>query len=202
MSPQASLGSILESRVAALEPAPLLRAAAVALAVLLTAGAAQFTMPLPFTAVPFTFGPMAVLLTGAALGSRLGFAAQALYLAAGAVGLSVFTPSATLPPGALRLLGPTGGYLIAYPVAAFVTGLLAERGWDRRYVTSLAAMLVGLAIILFGGVIWLAAVYARSLPAAVAQGFAPFILADLVKCAAAAAILPQAWRLFRPRPSL
>jgi biotin transport system substrate-specific component len=200
MSPQASLGSLLESRVATLEPAPLLRAAAVALAVLLTAGAAQFTMPLPFTAVPFTFGPMAVLLTGAALGSRLGFTAQALYLAAGATGLSVFTPSATLPPGALRLLGPTGGYLIAYPVAAFVTGFLAERGWDRRYVTSLAAMLVGLAIILFSGVIWLAAVYTRSLPAAVAQGFAPFILADLVKCAAAAAILPQAWRLFRPRP--
>ena len=200
MSPQVSSGSILESRVATLEPAPLLRAAAVALAVFLTAGAAQFTMPLPFTAVPFTFGPMAVLLTGAALGSRLGFMAQALYLAAGAAGLSVFTPSATLPPGALRLLGPTGGYLIAYPVAAFVTGFLAERGWDRRYLTSLAAMLVGLASILFSGVIWLAAVYTRSLPAAVAQGFAPFVLADLVKCAAAAAILPQAWRLFRPRP--
>jgi biotin transport system substrate-specific component len=199
MSHQAFSGSILESRVATLEPAPLLRAAAVTLAVVITAAAAQFTMPVPFTAVPFTFGPMAVLLTGAALGSRLGFTAQALYLAAGAAGLAVFTPSATLPPGALRLLGPTGGYLIAYPVAAFVTGFLAERGWDRRYLTSLAAMLVGLAIILGSGVTWLAVVYTGSLSAAIAQGLAPFLLADLVKSAAAAAILPQAWRLFRPR---
>jgi biotin transporter BioY len=89
-------GSILDRSVAAitLEAGPLIRAAAVALAVALTAAAAQFTILLPFTAVPFTMGPLAVLLTGAALGARLGFVAQALYLAAGAAGLAVFTPSA------------------------------------------------------------------------------------------------------------
>ena len=192
-------GSILDRSVAtvSLQAAPMIRAAAVALAVLLTAAAAQFTLPLPFTAVPFTLGPLAVLLTGAALGARLGFVTQALYLAAGAIGLSVFTPSVTLPPGALRLIGPTGGYLLAYPVAAFVVGYLAQRGWDRRYLTSLAAMLVGLTIIFAAGVSWLAIAFTGSFAVAFAQGAAPFILADLVKAAAAALILPQAWRIYR-----
>jgi biotin transport system substrate-specific component len=157
-------GSILDRSVAAitLEAGPLIRAAAVALAVALTAAAAQFTILLPFTAVPFTMGPLAVLLTGAALGSRLGFVAQALYLAAGAAGLAVFTPSPTLPPGPLRLIGPTGGYLMAYPIAAFLTGYLAERGWDRRYLTSYAAMLAGLFLIFTSGVTWLAVAYTIS----------------------------------------
>jgi biotin transport system substrate-specific component len=193
-------GSILDRSVAAitLEAGPLIRAAAVALAVALTAAAAQFTILLPFTAVPFTMGPLAVLLTGAALGARLGFVAQALYLAAGAAGLAVFTPSPTLPPGPLRLIGPTGGYLMAYPIAAFLTGYLAERGWDRRYLTSYAAMLAGLFLIFTGGVTWLAVAYTGSFAAAFAQGAAPFILADLVKAAAAAMILPQLWRFVGP----
>jgi biotin transport system substrate-specific component len=190
-------GSILDRSVATatLPVVPFIRGAAVALAVVLTAAAAQFTIPLPFTAVPFTLGPLAVLLTGAALGARLGFVTQALYLAAGAAGLAVFTPSPALPPGALRLIGPTGGYLMAYPIAAFTVGMLAQRGWDRRYLTSFAAMLVGLAIIFTGGVSWLAIIYTGSFAAAFAQGAAPFLLADLVKAAAAAMILPQAWRI-------
>ena len=193
--------SILDRSVATvqLQTAPLIRGAAVALAVVLTAAAAQFTLPVPFTAVPFTLGPLAVLLTGAALGARLGFVAQALYLAAGAAGLSVFTPSPTLPPGALRLIGPTGGYLMAYPIAAFTIGFLAQRGWDRRYLTSFAAMLVGLAVIFTGGVSWLAIAYTGSFATAFAQGAAPFILPDLVKAAAAAMILPQAWRIYGRR---
>ena len=172
-----------------------IRVAVVALAVALTAAAAQFTMPLPFTAVPFTLTPMAVLLVGAALGSRFGALSQVLYLVAGALGLAVFSPSVILPPGLLRLIGPTGGYLMAYPVAAFVTGLLAERGWDRRYWTSLAAMLVGLAIIYVGGVSWLAAAYQPSLMAAAAAGLVPFLWLDLLKVIAAAWVLPQTWRL-------
>jgi biotin transport system substrate-specific component len=99
------------------------------------------------------------------------------------------------------LIGPTGGYLMAYPVAALVTGYLAQRGWDRRYLTSFAAMLVGLLVIFTGGVTWLAAVYTHSLAAAFAQGAAPFILADLVKAAAAALILPLVWRGFAVRSS-
>jgi biotin transport system substrate-specific component len=172
------------------------RIAVVLLAVALTAAAAQFTTPLPFTAVPFTLTPLAVLLSGAALGSRLGAVSQVLYVAAGALGLAVFAPSATLPPGWMRLMGPTGGYLLAYPLAAFATGFLAERGWDRRYLTSLAAMLVGLAIIYLGGVSWLAAVFQPSFSAAVAAGLAPFLVLDLAKAAVAAWVLPRAWRLF------
>jgi biotin transport system substrate-specific component len=85
--------------------------------------------------------------------------------------------------------------LIAYPLAAFTTGWLAERGWDRRYLTAAAAMLIGLAIIFAGGVSWIAITVTRSLPAALASGFLPFVLADIVKIAAAAALLPQAWKL-------
>lgn len=190
-----SSGSILDRSVAGSALRVPIRVAVVALAVALTAAAAQFTMPLPFTAVPFVLTPLAVLLVGAALGSRLGGLTQVLYLAAGVAGLQVFAPSAVLPPGFARLAGPTGGYLMAYPLAAFLTGWLAERGWDRRYLTSAAAMLVGLAVIYAGGVSWLAASVTHSLPAAVAGGLTPFVALDVVKVAAAAAILPQASRL-------
>jgi len=171
------------------------RAAAVLLAVALTAAAAQFTLVLPGTAVPFTLTPLVVMLTGAALGSRLGFVVQALYLAAGAAGAPVFAPSPLLPPGAGRLIGPTGGYLMAYPVAAFVTGWLAERGWDRRYATSLLSMLAGLAIIFASGVSWMVIGLQVALPIAFVDGFARFVVADLMKAALAAMILPQAWKL-------
>src|SRR5438132_6987957 len=96
------------------------QAGAVAFVTVLTAIAAQVSVPLPFTPVPFTFQPMIVLLGGAALGSRLGMTSQIAYLALGIAGLPVFAASGTLPPGAARLLGPTGGYLMAYPFAAFV----------------------------------------------------------------------------------
>jgi len=168
----------------------------------LTAAAAQISIPLPFTAVPLTLQPMVVLVGGLALGARLGFASQVLYLAAGIVGLPVFAASATLPPGALRLLGPTGGYLMAYPVAAFVAGLLAERGFDRRYITSVMAMFAGLAIIFASGVTWLA-LFARTLTggaavgiqSALATGLYPFILPDVIKLAVAASLVPALWRL-------
>jgi biotin transport system substrate-specific component len=176
-----------------------LRAAVVVLAAALTALAAQFTTPVPFTAVPFTLTPIAVLLSGAVLGSRLGAASQALYVVAGALGLSVFSPSATLPPGLLRLLGPTGGYLMAYPVAAFLAGWLSERGWDRHYLSSFVAMLAGLAVIYAGGVAWLAVAVLHSASGAVTSGLVPFVVFDVLKLAAAAMILPQAWRLIGPR---
>jgi biotin transport system substrate-specific component len=168
----------------------------------LTAAAAQISVPLPFTAVPFTFQPMVVLLGGLALGSKLGLASQVLYLAAGIAGLPVFAASLTLPPGTLRLLGPTGGYLMAYPIAAFVVGYLAERGFSRRYATSVLAMLAGLAIVYVCGATWLG-MFSRigtqdaaiGIQAAIVTGVMPFVLADLVKLLAAAAILPGLWRL-------
>ncbi len=196
MSVHTVRGSLLDVSLGGSAPTsfvPAARVAAVALAVALTALAAQFTVVLPFTAVPFTFTPLVVMLVGAALGSRLGAASQVAYLAAGIAGLQVFAPSVVLPPGAARLLGPTGGYLLAYPLAAFVVGRLAERGWDRAFLSSVAAMLSGLAVIYAGGLAWMVA-YTGSFQAAVAQGVVPFVLADVAKAVMAALMLPQAWR--------
>jgi biotin transport system substrate-specific component len=174
-----------------------LRVASVAFGVALTAASAQFTAPVPFTAVPFALTPMAVLLTGAALGARLGALTQALYLLAGLAGLEVFVPSATLPGGAARLLGPTGGFLLAYPLAAFVAGRLAESGWDRRYVTSAAAMVAGLAVIYLGGAAWYTLTVSHSLSVTFATSILPFAPFDLAKVAIGAAMLPSAWKMIR-----
>ena len=173
------------------------RAGAVAFVTVLTAIAAQISIPLPFTPVPFTFQPMVVLLGGAALGARLGMTSQILYLALGIAGLPVFAASATLPHGAARLLGPTGGYLMSYPFAAWVAGHLAERGFDRRYVTSVIAMAAGLVVVFAGGVMWLGFVVepSRGIGGALAAGFVPFVLPDLVKLLAAAGVMPALWWL-------
>ncbi|HEX6463272.1 MAG TPA: biotin transporter BioY [Vicinamibacterales bacterium] len=174
------------------------RATAVVFVTVLTIAAAQVSIPLPFTPVPFTLQPMVVLLGAAALGARLGASAQILYLAAGLAGLPVFAASPALPQGLARLLGPTGGYLMSYPFAAFLTGYLAERGLDRRYLTSVAAMGAGLAVIFTFGVSWLAfGVPHAGLSAAVASGLVPFLPADVVKVFLAAAVLPAAWKLLR-----
>ncbi len=177
-----------------------IRVVSVLFITVLTAAAAQVSIPLPFTPVPLTLQPMVVLLGAAALGSRLGFASQILYLAAGVAGLPVFAASPVLPLGLARLFGPTGGFLLSYPLAALVTGRLAERGFDRRYVTSVAAMAAGLAIIFAGGVSTLTlqlapAMGSGALSAALAAGCYPFIAADLAKLAIAATILPGVWKV-------
>jgi biotin transport system substrate-specific component len=179
------------------------RAGAVAFVTALTAAAAQVSVPLPFTPVPFTFQPMIVLLGGAALGARLGMASQLLYLALGIAGLPVFAASPVLPPGAARLLGPTGGYLLSYPLAAFAAGWLAAHGLGRRYLTAVLAMGAGLAVLFGSGVLWLAFVVrpGAGLHAALASGFFPFIAADVVKLLCAAAILPAAWTITGRRAS-
>jgi len=187
--------TLLEYSLQQVSAATPFRALSVGLAVAVTAVSAQFTLPVPFSAVPFTLAPLAVLLTAAALGSRLGALTQVLYVALGAAGFAVFAPSTTLPPGFLRLVGPTGGYLLSYPLAAFVTGLLAERGWDRRYLSSALAMLAGLAVIYVGGVSWLAVAYTHSVSQAVTLGLAQFVVLDVLKIVAAAMVLPRAWRV-------
>ena len=164
----------------------------------MTAAAAQVSIPLPFTPVPFTLQPMVVLLGGAALGGRLGMAAQVLYLAAGLAGLPVFAASPILPQGALRLLGPTGGYLMAYPFAAFAAGYLAERGFDRRYLTSVLAMGAGLTVVFTCGVLWLAFLArpaAAGLGVALRTGLYPFLAADIFKIFLAAAVMPAIWTI-------
>ena len=170
---------------------------AVLFATVLTAMAAQISIPLPFTPVPFTFQPMIVLVCAAALGSRLGMTSQIVYLALGIAGLPMFAASPALPQGAARLLGPTGGYLMAYPFAAFAAGWLAERGLDRRYPTAVLAMVCGLVIVFAGGIGWLA-LFAQpeaGFTGAIRIGFTPFIVADLLKLLVAAGIMPSLWWL-------
>jgi len=174
------------------------RVAAVLLVTIATAAAAQISVPLGFTPVPLVMQDMVVLLGGAALGSRLGMAAQVLYLLAGIAGLPVFAASPVLPQGPLRLLGPTGGYLISYPFAAYLTGYLAERGFDRRYSTSVLAMAAGLIVIFALGVPWLAFVArpaAIGFDAALRAGLYPFLLGDVFKIFLGAAVLPGVWKL-------
>jgi biotin transport system substrate-specific component len=177
-----------------------IRLAATLFVTVLTAAASQVSVPLPFTPVPFTFQPMVVLIGGLALGPRLAVASQLLYLAAGIAGAPVFAASAMLPPGMARLLGPTGGYLMAYPVAAWLTGYLGSRGFDRRYSTSVLAMIAGLAVVFTGGVAWLSAQVGAA--SALVAGFYPFVIADLIKVAAAAGIMPAVWTLVGYRPSI
>jgi biotin transport system substrate-specific component len=176
----------------------IVRVAAVVFVAMLTAAAAQVSVPLPFTPVPLTLQPMIVLIAGAALGPRLGFASQLLYLAAGITGLPVFAASPLLAPGAARLLGPTGGFLMSYPFAAFVAGWLAARGFDRRYLTSVAALGAGLTVIFACGIAWLAFVLApagpiAAIPRALEAGLYPFLAVDIAKLFIAAAVLPGVW---------
>src|ERR1041384_1598123 len=133
---------------AALAPLDSVRSAGLVIVFsLFIAAAAQFSIQIG--PVPITGQSFAVLLTGALLGPRLGAAAVIAYLIEGAIGLPFFAPGGA--PGILRFFGPTGGYLMAFPAAAFVTGAFAEHGWDKRYPTAVAAMAIGSAVILLGG---------------------------------------------------
>jgi biotin transport system substrate-specific component len=174
-----------------------MRAGSVLFLTALTAAAAQISVHIPFTPVPLTLQPMVVLVGAAALGPRLGALSQILYLLLGVAGAPVFAASPVLPQGVGRLLGPTGGYLLAYPLAAFITGALAARGYDRRYLTSIVAMLAGLCTLFAGGVAWLAFFaggQAIGLPAALATGLYPFVVPDLAKLAFASLVLPGIWK--------
>ncbi len=153
--------------------------------------AAQVRIPLPFSPVPVTGQTFAVLLVAAALG-RLGLASVIAYLIEGAVGLPVFAGGGF---GVATIVGPTGGYLIGFALAAALIGSAAERGWDRHLVTALAAMLLGEIAIYVCGLAWLAR-FPLSVPLLDA-GLIPFIPGDLFKMALAAVALPGAWRLVR-----
>ena len=138
--------------------------------------ASHVAIPLPGTPVPMTLQPLAVVLTGLWLGPVAGAASMILYLAAGAAGLPVFAPIG--PPGVARLLGPTGGYLWAYPLAAWVAGALGLRLTD--FIGRCAAALAGIAMLHLGGAAQLA-VITGSLSQAALIGVLPFIPMDIVK---------------------
>jgi biotin transport system substrate-specific component len=194
---QATLLTVVSAQTSSRAAGAAERAGGVLFVAALTAAAAQISVPLPFTPVPFTLQPMIVLIGGAALGARLGMTSQLLYLAAGIAGLPVFAASPVLPQGVARLLGPTGGYLLAYPAAAFVSGRLAERGFDRRYVSQMLAMIAGLSLIFTGGVAWIAYVVPPrpGLVVAISTGLLPFMAADLLKVLFAAGVMPGLWWL-------
>src|ERR1043166_8849444 len=152
--------------------------------------AAQIAVPLPGSPVPLTMQPLAVLIVGVVLGSWRGAAAATLYLMEGLGGLPVF---AQAHGGLFWLIaGPTAGYLLSYPFAAFVAGWVSERGWGSTVLRSIAGMLAALAVIYAGGWSWLAVLTGTK--AAFALGIVPFLVADVIKVALGAALLPRAQR--------
>lgn len=163
---------------------------------LFTAACAQFAIHLG--PIPITGQTFAVLLTGALLGSRLGAAAIIAYLIEGAVGLPFF---AGVSGGIVRFFGPTGGYLVAFPAAAFITGAFAEHGWDKRYPTAVAAMTIGSAVVFLGGWTWYSLVTNTSLTVAFKLAVLPFLPGDVIKIALAAAVLPTGWALLKRKAS-
>lgn len=160
---------------------------------LFVAALAQVKIPLFFTPVPITGQTLGVLLIGAALGSKRGAAALGLYLAEGALGFPFFAGGAH---GMSIVIGATGGYLLGFIVAAYVIGILAERGLERNARTSLIPFLIGTAIIYVCGVTWLA-VALGSFSKAIALGLLPFLIGDAIKLIAAALFLPAAWKLVK-----
>jgi biotin transport system substrate-specific component len=156
----------------------------------LLALSAKVNLPLPY--VPMTLQTLAVLMLGAAYGWRLGCATVIAYLAEGAIGLPVFAgPVGGLGP----LAGPTAGYLFGFVAAAFVTGWLSERGWDRNTAWLFAAMAIGHVIILAAGFAWLAHGIGLGTGKAWVVGVLPFIAGSVVKSALGATLLPAGWRL-------
>lgn len=159
---------------------------------LLTAACAQIRFQLGFTPVPITGQTFAVLLTGAVLGAREGAASQFLYVAFGAVGLPFYAGG---EGGWEYATGATGGYLVGFILAAYVTGYLAEHRHDRRFATSVGTFLTGNLIIYTLGIAWLMYTFSWGLAEGVEKGMAPFIIGDTIKILLAAGTTPVAWKL-------
>jgi biotin transport system substrate-specific component len=163
------------------------------LGTLFVAALAQVKIALPFTPIPLTGQTFAVLLVGATLGSNRGAASMLLYVIFGALGLPVFAGGAS---GIAYLSGATLGYLVGFVIAAYIIGLLAERGLERRVRTSIIPFFVGTIIIYVCGVAWLA-VMLGSISKAIVVGLLPFLIGDTIKLIAASLVLPAAWKLVK-----
>lgn len=159
---------------------------------LLTALSAQIVIPIG--PIPITGQTFAVLLTGALLGSRLGAITLIVYLLEGAIGLPFFSGG---HGGILHLMGPSGGYLVAFPAAAFITGAFAEHGWDRKFVTAAAAMAIGSIVIMLSGWLWFSLVMKTSPAITLFDTVLRFIPGDIIKISLAAAVLPSGWKLLK-----
>jgi len=185
MNPEVGPASVGARRASPVQSRAVRRGITIGLGALLVALSAQVVVPVPFSPVPMTLQPLAVLAVGGLLGAVGGFSALVVYLILGVLGLPVFAPGGL--PGALRLIGPTGGYLLAFPIAAGVTGALAGRV-PRSVLRVLLACALGMVIIHVGGVAQLALLGGN--PAlAMRVGFVPFLTGDLLKVGLAAALI-------------
>ena len=153
---------------------------------------------IPFYPVPMTMQTFTILVLAMAYGPRLGAAMLALYIAEGAVGLPVFAGTPEKGIGLAYLLGPTGGYILGFLLAAMLVGWLAQRGFDRSPVKAGTAMLAGNIAIYVPGLLWLGALVGWDKPV-LAWGLYPFVLGDLFKIALGAALLPGIWALIGRR---
>jgi biotin transport system substrate-specific component len=152
---------------------------------------------IPADPVPFTGQTLGVLLVGGALGFRRAAIALLLYLVLGAVGLPIYAQARS---GTAVVLGPTGGYIVGFVLAAALVGRLAELGWDRRIIGAIGAMLLGNVVIYAVGVPWLMVTRNLSLEAAIAGGLTPFLAWDAIKLLVAAGLFPVAWWIVGRRP--
>ena len=157
----------------------------------LVALSAQISVKLPFTPVPITGQTFAVCLVGAALGATRGVASLTLYCLLGIAGAPIY---AHHDHGWDVITSASGGYIVGFIAAAAVTGVLAEHRWDRRFSSSVGAMLTGNVVIYLVGLPWLAVVLNTSLEKTLEYGLYPFVPGDLFKLYCAAALLPAAWR--------
>ena len=190
-----SVTQVAERRTPATELA--IQTALIVGATLFVAICAHIYVPLPGTPVPLTVQNLGVLLVGLSLGSRRGFLALALYLAEGASGLPVFNP--TGQPGMAHLIGPTGGYLIAYPFVAALAGFIFERG-KQTFARAFVASFAGELLLFAGGISWLY-FYTHSLARAISFGLYWFVFAEIMKVMLAAGAV-RSWRSMFPQNQL
>jgi biotin transport system substrate-specific component len=160
---------------------------------LFVALAAQVAIPLPFTPVPITGQTFAVALIGASLGSKRAALALLTYLAEGALGLPVLAGGTS---GLVKIIGPTGGYLVGFVASAFVIGWLCERGWARRLETTALAILLGDSLVFLFGLIWLSRFPVGDV---FAQGLIPFLPGELIKVCLGALVISGLWRRIQKR---
>lgn len=168
-------------------------------AALLTALLAQVSIPVAGSPVPITGQTLAVVLTAAALGPLRGLSGQALYLVLGAVGLPFYSDAGS---GWDVVFGATGGYIVGFLPAAYLIGLAAKQGQDRRITRALPLFALGQLVIFAVGVPWLAVAADMSASRAIDAGFTPFLVGGLVKAAIAGVLLPGAWWAVRKADKL
>jgi biotin transport system substrate-specific component len=152
----------------------------------------------PFWPVPMTMQTLVVLMLGMAYGSRLAAGTVVAYLLAGAAGLPVFAGTPERGIGLAYMMGPTAGFLFGFVIATWIVGFLAERGWDRNFLTCGAAMIAGHAAISLSGVLWLAVLMGTT--KAIDVGLVPFLASSALKTALGTAAMPLIWRIVARRP--